>query len=1714
MAENENTGEVQELGGFDTHLTLVLQSAGVENVAAAIRNIHKSNKQVLRSTESINATFGDVRKAAVSLGRAYVGMQKTGIRAGRIINANFVKLGKTVTGLGNQLTKTAAKLVFPAGGIGGALKATDEYNRSLLSTAASVNRLGIGVGGLEQSLMRVSRETSLTRKETTALFNKYQEGMRFVSLGQFEGMLKRIQSIVGANAKEMDKYQSSIASVSQEYPGLAQGLASLKQASGGVAASEREALQARVRNLYFVGKIKDAEYKRLTSYISGNQQILGSDKARQQELAAQIAATQAFRKQWETVSLTMGKAVLPILEKMTGPLQSFTKWLETSNMSALKLGATLVGAFAAVKIGGGALSALGGMAIGKGGPKLARGGAGIAKSAAGGIGRVSGLALSSIGKIFGKKGGFLGRVGGVATKAGRAVSKTAPIMGGDGQRVFVTNWPRSLGGGVSGLMGPGGGPQLSKGMTSMLKGKGGFLGKLAKILPKGAKVGKGLAAGGAGLALGIGGMIAKKYGKSLEAGGKVKTGAAVGIGGSLASVGAAAATGAMIGSFVPILGTALGGVAGTIVGAVTEWKNLVPGFQKLFGKSDKEKKAEEDAKQDPLKDITIRVKQKVERELNERDSVRKIAVQQKLDIKDITEGDKSITELFQEISAEVAFAEIDLTKARGQLDVEIAKGLNGIEGVNVTLPIDVESGGSAEKLSKDISKVIEDQRSKVESYKAEIDFQMAKYGEIQGGEEQKKKDLKALEKQVEILEKMEGVQNKMAEFPDAKPYRDANAALAKQQARLESINTIIAKQADLASQIGGLYKAQLGRIDAMVESMSITGEIDIELAFRTAGTAAQTLDAEMSAQQELIDILTAKNSMSPKELKAKVAAGVIDKKATKESRSMFKQLQMIGVEGLDQVAVAKQIEESETRLVSLAKERSEIYSKMSGMFKDQLQLTQAQATGAGLLVQLADNYAVGVGASAATRMKEFDLQGDIISILRDRRAVEQRAYMLSVKQGDGIKENLRLLTIVTSTTNEMVSAQVKQASTVKAMRDGWISAISAMNTGAGSFSEIIMNAEQNTAQIQSLRGAIRSSKSGAYARRDAFGYITERVGYQGVERMTQRGDIYGAKGRQFGELSYVTPADISTGTVGRGGVRGVEQILRRAFRGDIAPMLDKVVKSTERVGRGSMEALAAGANEIAKSALHSGEIISEAGQGAGGTRGRGVRGFSMGGGFTSTYIGPPKDDGVWAKALEDAPKDTLPRLIINKEADAIPVFVVNLSEMKNFRGGAGGPTTKDPVSKKDKDAVSKKPVSIEEEMATISSLEKQIETIEKRKEKKEKAGILPLKDMESIAKLEKEIAGRKENIAAAKLKEEEKEVKRKVGVAEGIPSKAGGTAGIAGAAGAVGSPVALSKMEEEEYKLSGHIQTWKEEVENMNNNYEEWGKIIHGNVRTGERSFKELALDVGAVKGAKSEEKVLDKAKTQEKAIREQKEKDYRMAIERSKTGVAGPAMGTWKYRGTNYAGKLEDERDELEAQLSNLTRASFIADPSKIESIQSKIAGKTSEIDKTYKISRVNLEEDKKRANLAAKEATVGSDVIQYARMHSRLKATSYSNIPELIKARGALPEQMHMMGGVISNAGSRQERLVDEIQGSNIISGDDVGFMSSERHEPEIMAATPMMVAPALNTITLALSNLNMGGLKFDNTAELATKFVSAIEGALKKAVVEIAGGYKTDH
>ena len=147
--------------------------------------------------------------------------------------------------------------------------------------------------------------------------------MRVISVSDFEGMMKRIKSIVGANADAIGKMQGALAEVSQQYPVLSAQLTELANRQGQVSAAEKAALQTKVRNLYFIGKINDAQYKQLSSYLSANKQMSSEDKKRQQQMQAQIADWNSLKRHMEDIGMVVGKTIMPVMQRVANLLESW-----------------------------------------------------------------------------------------------------------------------------------------------------------------------------------------------------------------------------------------------------------------------------------------------------------------------------------------------------------------------------------------------------------------------------------------------------------------------------------------------------------------------------------------------------------------------------------------------------------------------------------------------------------------------------------------------------------------------------------------------------------------------------------------------------------------------------------------------------------------------------------------------------------------------------------------------------------------------------------------------------------------------------------------------------------------------------------------------------------------------------------------------------------------------------------------------------------------------------------------------------------------------------------------------------------------------------------------------------------------------------------------------------------------------------------------------
>jgi len=1187
MAEDQSPEQLELL----SHVEILLSVSGADDVAGEFKDLCRNEKEALKDAKKLEAAYGSLEDAAKALVKRHNERKKAAGDANKTALKGVKQLQREFKSFGSQLGKIAKQSIM-AYGLGGAIKLTLEYNKSMLSVSTSINRLGIGMGLLERTLKRVGRETSLTRMETIGLFDKFQENMRFVSLQQFEGMLKRLKGIVGSNSKEMEKYQSAIAAVSQTYPGLSIGLLTIEKAGHSIASSQKAVLQSRIRNLYFIGKIKDAEYKRLTAYVSGNQQVIGADRERQKEMQSQIKASQEFKRQWESVSMTFGKAILPLLEGASGLLGKLQKMTEGWNLSATQLALTFTGIYAGMKLAGGGMG-----------------------------------------------GGIMGAV--------------APALGGLGTRVQVTNWPISLGGSS---MSPNSGPQLP--------GKGGVgrkAGRFGKVL------GTGKPGGALGTAAIIGGSIYGSY-KARQWGQKQRAKGGYGneVKANFATIGSQGLGGAAIGGrYGGLPGAAIGATVGLITGAITT------GFDTWFDKSNKEKKAEK-----TYKDLTSKVKGGITGSKGDKDRLGQGKIDALWDV-----HARGVEAVYEDIAKSVTDQGDEVKKQRKIVDAEIKKVFG-------------KKGWGGETLKG--------QQELVSGMKQEIDDR----GEYGGGTKQKEADAKTLEAAEKKLSTMEDIE--IQQEKNNTDYGIALDLLKEHQGKLSEIETLMSKQRDLVEGIQGLYKTQSSLTSNMIEQMAIMGNIDPPEMFKAIDKTVEYLGAEMSARKKLISILKMENPIAKKKAMEEEAN---NKGRAAAHQALFAQFSKLDLAGFAELDTKKQVLEQTLAILAATKQQTQEYQKAGGAYSKILGLTNAQATGAGLLVQLADNYAIGVGASVAIRKQEYLALEDVKQQILLKLKAQQRAYMKSVNENASSKRNIVLRKDMVDTQNELTQATIKQASTVKSMRDAWISAIAAMNTGSGSFSEIIMNAEQNTAQIQQLDGAVRSSASGAYGKRDAFGYLIEDVGQRRSERMTSMGDI-SSPGREAFSLSYDT---------GRQYGHDDNRALELLQRGRTSGAVDKLTGRSAAIGRGDPTALAAAANKYT--------LSSQTERLAGGTGGTEQKGaFSFGGGVSSTYIGPPPE----SKAA--------PCFVANKESDAIPVFVVN---SKDIQGGAGtsAASKAEEKAKKEAAAVAKKePASVKEEKKFIEYKKKELAAAEKRVADLQAKKIFPEDELKKIAKINKDIA--------------------------------------------------------------------------------------------------------------------------------------------------------------------------------------------------------------------------------------------------------------------------------------------------------------------------------------------------------------------------------------
>lgn len=980
--------------------------------------------------------------------------------------------------------------------LGNSLSTVVDYNKQLLGLSSQWNKYGVSITQVEDKMESMSKTLHLTRNEVMSLSSAFEKAFPYTTLAGSEKILKNIKNVVGANAQSISQMQGTLASIASMYPGMQSSIENLNEI-------DKERLTNQSRLLSMTGKISQEQYRTLRDYIQQNSQVSEADKERQKQAQEYADTIGKMRQFWEKIAIVIGKSVMPMMEKISNFLVNNQGLIEKIVSFTAKWIAPLLIAKSIF------------FSIGK---------------TAVGIGSMLRSAVGTVGDFMSKGKGKMGAIGGVLSKIGGGDSAGA-------QKVFVVNMPSSLGGNgvldsATDLMGMGGKGKGrfgrmwagAKGLFKRgglrraaggIKSLGGRAIRGASGLFKGAKWAKGAKLASIGGIAALGGELA--FGglqNHFESKGMKRAAGVAGLGKSAASIGGAALTGAAIGSVIPVVGTAVGAVAGGLIGGIMEFKNIVGSVKDIFTDWEKEKKLDSEAR----KAVTEGLKN----ELKARRDLEKSLKQQ-----------------------EVAFAmkrksflsddPVDAVKRMRAAKAE-EKKLQGFQR-NMTGYIDEK--GNKVKGKFDMDK-IQDQRFMVEGLKKQV------------------QDPSLPERQKKIAQEQLYIEAEKLSYLEESyelAYREINKALKANTAEQEQNMQLINEQNILMQKQDAFTEALTAKTSSSINKSMLLGRFELDsgknrILQQNALAAIEDKKNKLIKQRAfLLEILkTAEND--------KDEAGILDAKSKLENieqkindtvqeripmirAEIEKAREILGLQseiaGAAQSALGISIEQNtwlgknydidsmlretikerrdemekivdaqmrannamvlagdnlfeqrkiQKEIIDLENQRKnvemEIYNAVistTNKYKAQLQLAQQNSQLAEQSVQLLDQFVTGLGASVQMRMQAISAAESELDIIR-----KTMIELESKKKEFGV-DNAKIQSEINELKIKELSTTMKIADQAKALRDGWVDSVKAMQIGSGRISKIVVDQNKNLGVgMKYLDGFVRTYKSGAVGR--------------------------------------------------------------------------------------------------------------------------------------------------------------------------------------------------------------------------------------------------------------------------------------------------------------------------------------------------------------------------------------------------------------------------------------------------------------------------------------------------------------------------------------------------------------------------------------------------------------------------------------------------------
>lgn len=303
----------------------------------------------------------------------------------------------------------------------------------------------------------------------------------------------------------------------------------------------------------------------------------------------------------------------------------------------------------------------------------------------------------------------------------------------------------------------------------------------------------------------------------------------------------------------------------------------------------------------------------------------------------------------------------------------------------------------------------------------------------------------------------------------------------------ENISMLLKLQQNLVSATNSLFDAQLSVLTAAGATIggSVSAATEAYLAYVNSLDKSNTL---LASQIALVDQVAKTTQSIPgsTEQRAAALARINEAIASGDLDKMEATMREVAATAGGHAAIVSRLTELSAEQWQNEMRRVEAGNKLTTIYDQQFRSQQADVQLMETQIALADNLAMGVAASAEMRMRAIREISDVINTKRAEQAMlegliveaQKRQAQFAEAAASGNKQAQRQLASARAeefqrsvkykeNQTEILRLIQKQAEMTRVLRDGWVNAINAMNTGVGMFTKIKIDRETRVGTLMS-----------------------------------------------------------------------------------------------------------------------------------------------------------------------------------------------------------------------------------------------------------------------------------------------------------------------------------------------------------------------------------------------------------------------------------------------------------------------------------------------------------------------------------------------------------------------------------------------------------------------------------------------------------------------